>query len=76
MAVEILTHRDRTLSETDARLLRLYKKFLTRLNLKEGLYCRQCEDRDDHPGVRASVTDSKIDINCRCTTRRYRGQSY
>lgn len=76
MAVEILTQRERLMSSDDAALLRHYKKFLTRLNLKEGLYCRSCEERNDHPGVRAVVTDGKIDIQCRCTTRRYRGQSY
>lgn len=76
MAVEILTHRDRLMTDDDARLLRNYKKFLLKLHLKELLYCRKCDEHGDHPGVRASVTDSKIDVQCRCTTRRYRGQSY
>ena len=68
--------RDRIFSQADAELLRKYKKFLAKYHLREKLWCRKCEDAEDHPGLRASVTDSRIDFACRCTVRRYRGQTY
>jgi hypothetical protein len=75
-ATGIPVTRDRLFSQADAELLRKYKKFLLMHNLREKLWCVKCEDAEDHPGLRASVTDSKIDFACRCTVRRYRGQTY
>ena len=68
--------RDRLFSQADAELLRKYRKFLVKYKLREALYCTHCEDAGRLPGLRASVTDSKIDFECRCTVRRYRGQTY
>ena len=68
--------RDRLFSQADAELLRKYKKLLVKYHLREKLWCRKCEEAEDHPGLRASVTDSAIDFACRCTVRRYRGQTY
>ena len=72
----IPTTRERIFAQSDAEMLRSYKKFLLKYHLREKLWCRKCEDAEDHPGLRASVTDSKIDFVCRCTVRRYRGQTY
>lgn len=72
----IHAHREKLIAQEDAELLRKYRKFLMKHHLKEKLWCNACEDRGDHPGVRANVTDGKIDIACRCTTRRYRGQTF
>lgn len=72
----IASTRDRLFSQTDAELLRKYKKLLEKYHLREKLWCRRCDEAGDHPGLRASVTDSKIDFACRCTVRRYRGQTY
>jgi DNA-binding sugar fermentation-stimulating protein len=68
--------RDKLLSQSDAELLRKYKQFMVKYKLREALYCVHCEDAERMPGLRASVTDSKIDMECRCTVRRYRGQTY
>lgn len=71
------TYRDRQFSQHDAELLRNHKKtFLERHGYKERLWCARCEDAGLSPGLRAIVTDSKIDFECRCTVRRYRGQTY
>ena len=81
MATELIHNgahvtREKLLSQTDAELLRTYKKFLLKYGLKESLWCLHCEDAERPAGLRAAVTDSKIDFVCRCTVRRYRGQTY
>jgi hypothetical protein len=68
--------RERLFTQSDAELLRKYKTFLMKYKLRESLYCVHCEDAERAPGLRATVTDSKIDFECRCTVRRYRGQTY
>lgn len=67
---------EHTFSRTDAELLRKYKKFLQAHRMKESLWCVKCEERGDPAGLRASVMDDKIDFLCRCTARRYRGQTF
>ena len=60
------------LSEAAARLLRLYKKVLIDLNLKEALRCNVCYEVGED-GCAASVTSQSIRIDCRCSERRYAG---
>lgn len=67
---------ERLLTQSDAALLRRYKKFLQKYDLKEALYCTDCEDAGRSSGLRASVMDGAISLACRCTVRRYRGQTY
>lgn len=64
------------LSEEDARLLRTYKKFLEKHNLREALYCNSCWDGDRADGVKAFVTTSQIGIHCRCRLRFFQGMTY
>lgn len=64
------------LSQTDAELLRQYKKFLERHGLREALYCNACWDRSLSDGIRAFVTDAQILIDCRCKMRFYMGQTF
>ena len=64
------------LSPEDARLLRLYKKFLLRYGLKEALYCDSCWDHNLSHGTESHVTDNEIVIRCRCSLRFYQGPSY
>ena len=68
--------REKLLSQHDAELLRKYKKFLLKYGLKEALWCLHCDEAERPPGLRATVTESTIDFACRCTVRRYRGQTY
>lgn len=71
------TFRQRQLSQHDAELLREYrKKFLVPYGYKERLWCQTCETSELNPGVRAFVTENKIGITCRCTTRHYSGMTY
>jgi hypothetical protein len=72
----IPTTRERQFSQTDAELLRTYKKFLYAHQLRESLWCAVCEDEGRPSGLRAMVMDGKIEFVCRCTRRWYRGQSY
>jgi hypothetical protein len=72
----IPTTRDKLLSQHDAELLRKYKQFLMKYGLKESLWCLKCDDAGQPSGLKAYVTDGKIDFECRCTVRRYRGQTY
>lgn len=65
----------RTLMAADADLLRRYKRLLLKYGLIESLWCVPCEHEGREPGLRASVMDDKIDFECRCTVRRYRGQT-
>lgn len=64
------------ISESDAELLRQYKRFLMKHGLNESLWCHMCAALEQPEGLRASVMDAKIDLECRCTVRRYRGQTY
>lgn len=61
------------LSEDAARLLRLYKKVLNDLNLKEALRCNACYALEQGDGCEAQVLDSSIRIRCRCSSRTYQG---
>lgn len=63
-------------TRTDAELLRKYKKFLQAHRLNESLWCLKCEALGQPSGLRASVMDDKIEFLCRCTARRYRGQTF
>ena len=67
---------ERLISQSDAELLRKYKQFLQRYDLKEALYCTDCEEAGRPSGLRANVMDGRIDLACRCTVRRHRGQTY
>lgn len=64
------------LTEQDAELLRQYKRFLLKHGLVESLWCHLCAALEQQEGLRASVMDAKIDMECRCTVRRYRGQTF
>lgn len=65
-----------TLSASAARLLRLYKKVLADLGLKEALRCNVCYKFDpSQDGCDARVTAQSIQIKCRCADRTYRGMS-
>ena len=63
-------------TDGDAELLRSYKKFLLHHGLTEALWCQRCAEEGRPDGLRASVSDGKIDMECRCTVRRYRGQTF
>lgn len=63
------------LSEGAARLLRLYKRVLVELGLKEMLRCNACYGLDQEDGCEASVTAQSIRIRCRCSNRTYRGMT-
>lgn len=64
------------LTDADAELLRRYKRFMLKHGLVESLWCQMCEALDQPEGLRASVMDDRIDLECRCTVRRYRGQTF
>lgn len=68
--------RETLMAQGDAELLRKYKRFMLAHGLREALWCQTCDNEGRSPGLKAVVTDSKIDLVCRCTTRRYRGQTY
>lgn len=73
----LATFRDRQLTQSDAELLRHYKKtFLERHGYREKLWCQKCGELELNEGVRAFVTDQKIGMTCRCTARHYNGQTY
>lgn len=64
------------LSLDAARLLRQYKKaVLMGSGLKEAVRCNACYELGMADGCDASVTDSAIRIDCRCTKRRFTGSS-
>lgn len=65
--------RSRRLSDEEAGLLRRYKQFLARHNMAEKLWCNRCAELGRDEGVKAVVTDSFIEVRCRCTNRTYRG---
>lgn len=60
----------------EAVLLRAYKKFLQKHELREALYCNRCWGHNLADGCEAHVTDSDIMIKCRCTLRHHKGSSY
>lgn len=58
-------------------MLRHYKKtFLERHGYRERLWCQKCAEAGLSEGVRAFVTDHRIGLTCRCTTRHYTGATY
>lgn len=69
------------LDHEDASLLRQYKKFLKKYNLKEALFCNECAlvsdisaaKRGQPHGLEAYVTESQIVLKCRCRNRFYQG---
>lgn len=61
------------ISDHDAALLRQYKRFLMTHGLIESLWCQMCAALEQPEGLRASVMDAGIDLECRCTVRRHRG---
>lgn len=63
------------LSADCARLLRLYKKVLMTLGLKEALRCNACYNLNLNDGCEAQVLTQSIRITCRCSDRRYWGLS-
>lgn len=67
---------EQVFTRSDAELLRKYKKFLLAHRMKESLWCVKCEERGDPSGLLASVMDDRIEFLCRCTARRYRGQTF
>jgi hypothetical protein len=64
------------LSLDDARLLREYKKFLSRQGLREALYCNECWAGTKEDGCKAFVNDGAIMIACRCRLRTFNGQTF
>lgn len=64
-----------TLSEGAARLLRLYKKVLLDLGMKQALRCNACYALDREDGCEAQTTENQILIRCRCSRRVFRGMS-
>lgn len=60
----------------DALLLRHYKRFLERHNLREALFCSACwtGNRNDH--LQAFVTPNRIMFKCACTMRVFEGQTF
>jgi len=63
------------LSEEAARLLRLYKKVLIDLGLKEALRCNACYELKQSDGCMAQVTTNSIRILCRCSNRSFVGMT-
>ena len=72
---ELLTRPTVVFTAEEAKLLRLYKKFLDAHHLKEALYCQDCWNLDLHDGCKAFVKDSQILIECRCKLRFYQGMT-
>jgi len=72
----LATFRERLIAQADAELLRRYKTLLAAQGLREGLWCERCDQAGAHGGVKAIVTNQSIEITCRCTGRRYKGQTY
>ncbi len=58
-----------TISDDGARLLRLYKKVLADLGLKEALRCNACYALNQEDGCEAQVLTNSIRIRCRCSNR-------
>lgn len=65
-----------SLTESEARLLRAYRRFLDHHHLREALYCNNCWEGNLQDGCGAAVTDFEILIKCRCKMRVYIGSTY
>lgn len=63
------------LSEDAARLLRLYKKVLIDLGLKEAVRCNACYALNSEDGCNAQVLTNSIRIFCRCSNRTFQGMT-
>ena len=63
------------LSDEAASLLRLNKKVLIDLGLKQALRCNACFALNLMDGCDTQVTTNSIVIRCRCSTRTYHGMS-
>jgi hypothetical protein len=70
---EVATKPTVLLTTEEAELLRQYKKFLGKRNLREALYCQDCWNHNLEDGCRAFVTSSQILIECRCKMRFFQG---
>jgi hypothetical protein len=66
---------DVALSDEEARLLRLYKKVLIELGLKEALRCNACYALNQPDGCMAQVMPMFVSIVCRCSNRTYAGMT-
>jgi hypothetical protein len=65
------------LSAEAARLLRLYKKTLIALGLKEALRCNACYRLGLRDGLEAAqVRDNSIVLRCACSNRTFQGPTY
>jgi hypothetical protein len=64
------------LSSEEARMLRAYKKFCLTHGLKTAYFCNTCFDGNLQDGMRAHVTDSEIQFNCRHRMLFHLGQSF
>lgn len=62
-------------SQSEAELLRRYKKFLQKYHLREALYCNECWDGNRSDGCEAYVMPDKIGVICRCRLRLYFGST-
>lgn len=60
----------------EANLLRAYKKFLLKRDLREAVYCNFCWGHSLADGTEFHVTDNDILIKCRCSLRYYKGSTY
>lgn len=65
----------REITFEEAKLLREYKKFLMKYELREALYCNQCWQHDLSDGCEAHVTQDDVLIKCRCQIRFYKGST-
>ena len=64
------------LTDTEAALLRTYKKFLQLHRLQEALFCANCGHASREDGCKSFVQDGQILIECRCKVRLYLGQTF
>ncbi len=63
------------LAPWESELLWAYKAFLKAHRYIEGLHCGKCFQKGYPDGVTAAVTETSIDIRCRCRHLLYRGIS-
>lgn len=64
------------LSLDEVRMLREYKKFLRKHQLREALFCQSCFQGDLHDGMEAYVTDGEVMMKCRHRMIYFKGASY
>lgn len=74
LTAQVISSQD--ISIEDAILLRAYKKFLLKNDLREALYCQNCWGHNLADGCEAHVTDTGILIRCRCKIRTHKGSTY